>query len=66
MRRPDYTRRVAVTGLGIISPIGQDVDTAWTNLVEGHSGLKRITRFDPPPMKPRLLARSMTSTPTPG
>jgi 3-oxoacyl-[acyl-carrier-protein] synthase II len=49
MRRPDYTRRVAVTGLGIISPIGQDVETAWTNLVEGHSGLKRITRFDPSP-----------------
>jgi 3-oxoacyl-[acyl-carrier-protein] synthase II len=49
MRRPDYTRRVAVTGLGIISPIGQDVDTAWQNLVEGHSGLRRITRFDPSP-----------------
>ncbi len=49
MRRPDYTRRVAVTGLGIISPVGQDVDTAWSNLVEGHSGLKRITRFDPSP-----------------
>jgi 3-oxoacyl-[acyl-carrier-protein] synthase II len=49
MRRPDYTRRVAVTGLGIISPIGQDIETAWTNLVEGHSGLKRITRFDPSP-----------------
>ena len=26
MRRPDYTRRVAVTGLGVISPIGQDID----------------------------------------
>ncbi len=49
MRRPDYNRRVAVTGLGIISPIGQDIDTAWTNLVEGHSGLRRITRFDPSP-----------------
>jgi 3-oxoacyl-[acyl-carrier-protein] synthase II len=49
MRRPDYTRRVAVTGLGIISPIGQDVETAWHNLVEGHTGLRRITRFDPSP-----------------
>ena len=49
MRRPDYTRRVAVTGLGIISPIGQDIGTAWSNLVEGRSGLKRITRFDPSP-----------------
>ncbi|HEY8198931.1 MAG TPA: beta-ketoacyl-ACP synthase II [Candidatus Limnocylindrales bacterium] len=49
MRRPDFSRRVAVTGLGIISPVGQDVETAWSNLVEGHSGLKRITRFDPSP-----------------
>ncbi|MGZ3631705.1 MAG: beta-ketoacyl-ACP synthase II [Candidatus Limnocylindrales bacterium] len=47
MRRPDFNRRVAVTGLGIISPVGQDIDTAWGNLVAGHSGLKRITRWDP-------------------
>ena len=38
MRRPDFTRRVAVTGLGIISPVGQDITTAWDNLVEGHIG----------------------------
>jgi 3-oxoacyl-[acyl-carrier-protein] synthase II len=49
MRRPDFSRRVAVTGLGIISPIGQDVETAWDNLVKGVSGLKRITRWDPSP-----------------
>ncbi|MGZ3587092.1 MAG: beta-ketoacyl-ACP synthase II [Candidatus Limnocylindrales bacterium] len=47
MRRPDFNRRVAVTGLGIISPVGQDIDTAWGNLVAGRSGLKRITRWDP-------------------
>ena len=47
MRRPDFSRRVAVTGLGIISPIGSDVPTAWTNLVEGNSGLRLITRWDP-------------------
>ena len=40
MRRPDFSRRVAVTGLGIISPIGQDIDTAWDNLVNGRSGLQ--------------------------
>ena len=38
MRSPDHTRRVAVTGLGVVSPVGNDKDTAWTNLVEGHSG----------------------------
>jgi 3-oxoacyl-[acyl-carrier-protein] synthase II len=47
MRRPDFSRRVAVTGLGIISPIGTDIPTVWTNLVEGNTGLHRITRWDP-------------------
>jgi len=47
MRRPDYDRRVAVTGLGIISPVGTSIDTAWDNLVNGVTGLKRITRWDP-------------------
>ncbi len=49
MRRPDFSRRVAVTGLGVISPVGQDIDTAWTNLVAGNTGLRRITRWDPTP-----------------
>ncbi len=47
MRRPDYNRRVAVTGLGIISPVGNDIATAWGNLLAGNSGLQRITRWDP-------------------
>ncbi len=47
MRRPDYDRRVAVTGLGIISPVGTDIPTAWDNLMAGVSGLNRITRWDP-------------------
>jgi 3-oxoacyl-[acyl-carrier-protein] synthase II len=47
MRRPDYDRRVAVTGLGIISPVGTSIDTAWDNLVNGNTGLERITRWDP-------------------
>ena len=39
-------RRVVVTGLGIISPVGNDVPTAWRNIVAGESGIARITRFD--------------------
>ncbi len=46
MRRPDYNRRIAVTGLGTVSPVGNDVDTVWKNLVGGCSGLAPITRFD--------------------
>ncbi len=46
MRRPDYDRRVVITGLGVISPIGNDIPTVWSNLVEGVSGLGEITKFD--------------------
>jgi 3-oxoacyl-[acyl-carrier-protein] synthase II len=49
VRTPDHTRRVVVTGLGVISPVGNDKDTAWHNLLVGHSGLGEITRFDTAP-----------------
>ncbi len=40
-------RRVVITGLGIISPVGNTIDEAWANIVAGRSGITRITRFDP-------------------
>jgi len=40
-------RRVVITGLGIVSPVGNDISTAWDNIVNGRSGIGRITRFDP-------------------
>ncbi|HUH59265.1 MAG TPA: beta-ketoacyl-ACP synthase II [Candidimonas sp.] len=40
-------RRVVITGLGIVSPVGSDIDSAWDNIVNGRSGIGRITRFDP-------------------
>ncbi len=46
VRKPDYDRRVVVTGLGVISPVGNDVQTAWGNLIRGKSGLAEITKFD--------------------
>jgi 3-oxoacyl-[acyl-carrier-protein] synthase II len=39
-------RRVVVTGLGIISPVGNTVTEAWNNIIAGKSGIGRITRFD--------------------
>lgn len=39
-------RRVVVTGLGLISPVGNSVAEGWRNLVEGRSGIGPITRFD--------------------
>ena len=39
-------RRVVVTGLGIVSPVGNTVSAAWENIISGKSGITRITRFD--------------------
>ena len=44
-------RRVVVTGLGALTPIGNDVETYWQNLLAGKSGAARITRFDPEKFK---------------
>ena len=40
------TRRVVVTGLGCISPVGNTVADSWTNLLAGKSGIETVTRFD--------------------
>jgi len=42
-------RRVVITGLGIISPVGNTVGEAWANILAAKSGITRITRFDPTP-----------------
>lgn len=39
-------RRVVVTGLGVVSPVGNTVPQAWSNLIAGRSGIGRITKFD--------------------
>ncbi len=47
-------RRVVVTGLGVISPVGNDVPTAWGNVVAGKSGIGPITRFDAKDFRVRI------------
>jgi 3-oxoacyl-[acyl-carrier-protein] synthase II len=49
-------RRVVVTGLGVISPIGNEVDTFWRRLVAGDSGVGEITRFDTTGYKVHIAA----------
>src|SRR5690242_16205604 len=41
------TRRVAVTGIGFVTPLGTNVQSTWEGLVAGRSGAGPITRFDP-------------------
>lgn len=47
-------RRVVITGLGIVSPVGIGVESSWRNIVEGVSGITRITRFDPSPFASQI------------
>jgi len=47
-------RRVVVTGLGCVSPVGNTVAEAWSNLIAGHSGIGPITRFDASAMSCRI------------
>jgi len=47
-------KRVVVTGMGIISPLGNDVSTFWYNLIKGQSGIKKIEHFDASNMKAKI------------
>lgn len=47
-------RRVVVTGLGIVSPVGNTVAAAWDNIVNGRSGIGRVTRFDASPLTTQI------------
>ena len=42
-------RRVVITGMGVIGPLGESVDTFWERLIAGESGIRTITRFDATP-----------------
>jgi 3-oxoacyl-[acyl-carrier-protein] synthase II len=59
-------RRVVVTGLGAVTPVGQDVPTFWSNLIAGKCGITRITRFDPSQFDSQIAAEVKDFDPDPG
>ena len=50
-------RRVVVTGMGVVSPVGSDITTCWDNLVSGYNGIGPITYFDTTNYKAKLGAQ---------
>lgn len=46
MANDSFPRRVVITGLGAVTPLGNDIDTLWQHLVDGQCGIDRITLFD--------------------
>lgn len=49
MEYPSSSRRIVVTGLGVVTALGHNVNTFWDALVAGRSGVSRVTLFDPSP-----------------
>lgn len=49
-------RRIVITGLGMVTPVGNDVKTAWESILAGKSGVGPITKFDASPLATRIAA----------
>jgi 3-oxoacyl-[acyl-carrier-protein] synthase II len=58
-------RRVVVTGLGVVTPLGHQVDTFWANLIAGQCGIARIARFDPSQFDCQIAAEVKDFDPLP-
>jgi len=58
-------RRVVITGLGVITPVGNDLQTFWTNLIAGKCGVERITAFDPAAFDTQVAAEVRGFDPNP-
>ena len=49
-------RRIVVTGLGLLTPVGNDVKTSWSNIIDGVSGVAKVTTFDVSPFNTQISA----------
>jgi 3-oxoacyl-[acyl-carrier-protein] synthase II len=58
-------RRVVVTGMGVVTPLGHDLNTFWNNLVEGKCGIQKITAFDASAFDTQIAGQVMNFDPSP-
>ncbi len=56
-------KRVVITGMGAVTPLGNDVDTFWNNILKGESGADTITHFNPEKFKVQFAAEVKNFTP---
>src|SRR6185436_3129767 len=58
-------RRVVVTGLGVVTSLGQDIEPFWKNIIDGQCGIDRITAFDVTAYDCQIAAEVKNFDPTP-
>jgi 3-oxoacyl-[acyl-carrier-protein] synthase II len=58
-------RRVVITGIGVVTPLGNDLDTLWKNLLAGQCGIDRIAQFDPGAFDTKIAAEVKNFDPAP-
>ena len=55
--REGSSRRIVVTGMGMVTPLGHDLESSWAGLIAGKSGTGRITHWDPTGFPTQITAR---------
>jgi 3-oxoacyl-[acyl-carrier-protein] synthase II len=58
-------RRVVVTGMGVVTPLGHDLDVFWKNLISGQCGIDKITAFDASAFDTQIAGEVKNFDPTP-
>jgi len=65
MGSPSLTYRVVITGLGVVTPLGNQTDAFWNHLVAGQCGIDRINTFDATPFDTQIAGEVKNFDPTP-
>jgi 3-oxoacyl-[acyl-carrier-protein] synthase II len=65
MANPSAPRRVVITGLGVVTPLGNQTDVFWRNLVAGQCGIDRISAFDATPFDTQIAGEVKNFDPLP-